>query len=173
MYTLTVHEISLFPRLPIAFCEIPLNFVWKACRQSMLPIHSFTFCSMSRDTFHYRGETNQMWSYAPQRYDPYTHTTCIRRRSMVYYHIIWLASKSNSPRLASDQSTMELCIPASTCAHTNRTTCVRRRHFPWECTTNQIWRWQPSESPNIANPPFSFRKLLPGELNKDWKGINF
>ena len=27
MYTLTVHEISLFPRLPIAFCEIPLNFI--------------------------------------------------------------------------------------------------------------------------------------------------
>ena len=106
MYTLTVDEISLFPRLPIAFCEIPLNFVWKACRQSTLQIHSFTFCSMSRDTFHYCGETNQMWSYAPQ-------------------HL-------------------------STCAHTNRTMCVRWRHFPWECTTNQIWRWQPSESPNIA-----------------------
>ena len=27
MYTLTVDEISLFPRLPIEFCEIPLNFV--------------------------------------------------------------------------------------------------------------------------------------------------
>ena len=110
MYTLTVDEISLFPRLPIAFCEIPLNFVWKACRQSTLRIHSFTFCSMSRDTFHYRGETNQMWSYAP-----------------------------------------------------NLTTCVRRRHFPWECTTNQIWRWQPSESPNIAKwrpPPLQFQKII-------------
>ena len=80
---------------------------------------------------------------------------CVRRRHMVYYHITWLASKSNSPLLASDQSTVELCIPASTCAHTNRTTCVRRHHFPWECTTNQIWHWQPSESPNIAKwrPP--------------------
>ena len=36
---------------------------------------------------------------------------------MAYNHIIWLASKSNSPLLASDQSTVDLCIPASTCAH--------------------------------------------------------
>ena len=146
MYTLTVHKISLFPRLPIAFSEIPLNFVCKACRQSTLRIHSFTFCSMSYLPL----------SLCTPAIDPYTHSTCARRRHMVYYHITWLASKSNSPLVASEQSTAELCIPASTCAHTNRTTCVRRCHFPWECTTNQIWRWQPSESPNIAKcpPPF-------------------
>ena len=138
MHTLTVDEISLFPRLPIAFYEIPLNFVCKPCQQSTLRIHSCTFCSMS---------------YLPLSLC--THSTCVRRRHVVYYHITWVASKSNSPLLASDQSTVELCIPASTCAHTNRTTCVRRRHFPWERTTNQIWRWQPSESPNIAkwHPP--------------------
>jgi len=88
MYTLTVHEISLFPRLPIAFCEIPLNFVWKDCRQSTLRIHSFTFCFMSRDTFHYRGETNQMWSYAPQRYD---HTHMPR----AYVDVIWCITISH------------------------------------------------------------------------------
>ena len=46
--------------------------------------------------------------------DPYTHSTCVRRRHMVYYHITWLARKSNSPLLASDQSTVELCIPVHT-----------------------------------------------------------
>ena len=126
MYTLTVDEISMFLHLPISFCEIPLKFILSAC-------------SMSRDTLHYRGDQSNVELCTPA-IDPYTHATCVRRRHMVYYHITWLASKSNSPLLASDQSTVELCIPASTCAHTNRTTCVRRRHFPWECTTNQIWR---------------------------------
>ena len=75
---------------------------------------------------------------------PYTHATCIRRRHMVYYHIIWLASKSNSPLLVSDQSTVELCIPASicTCANTNHTMCVCWHYLPWECTINKIWRLQ-------------------------------
>ena len=158
MYTLTVHKISLFPCLPIAFCEIALNFVWKACRQSTLRILSFTFCSMTQ-------------MFCTPAIDAYTHATCVCIRHMVYYHITyaWVASKSNSPLLASEQSTVELCIPASTCAHTNRTTCVRQRHFLWECTTNQIWRWQPSESPNIAKwrPPPSVQKIIA----KNWTKI--
>ena len=76
------------------------------------------------------------------------------------YHIYHMTSKSNSPLLASDQSTVELCIPASTCAHTNRTTCAISRG---SARPIKIWCWQPSESPNIAKwrpPPLQFQKII-------------